>query len=352
MTILEITASTRIGGVETYLLRLSKALMAKGHRVIFVTRSGTPLEKELRAAGIEVHTFFRGSSPLTQWRLKRLIRREKVDVVHTHIFSANRQGARAGRACGVPVVARVPATEGAQHYAEVELVTAVSEAVKNHLVEQGMSPAKIEVLYNGVDLARFSDLPSRELSRQQFNLPPDAFAVTCVASLTPRKGQRFLLDAVKQLENPNVHILLAGEGDQETPLREQAKALGLEDRVHFLGFTGDVRPVLAASDVVVLPSSHEGLPNSLLEAMAAGLPVIATNIAGVPEIVSDGKTGFLVPHSEVEPLTQALKTYISDEELRQNLAKAGRQWVHEKFDDRQHLLRAVELLESVASGKR
>ncbi len=332
MTILEVAASSRIGGVETYLLRLAAHLRSENHRVIFVTRAGAPLARETRQLGFETYDWFRGGkNPLTVLKLARLMRAERVDLVHTHIFSANSLGALAAKIANVPSVARVPATEGPEHYNRSTYVTAVSQSVARNLVEQGFPARKIRVFYNGVDWKHFDRLPTKNEARNQFGLPADAFVVLCAASLTPRKGQKFLLEAISHLP-ADVHLLLCGEGGEEAALRETAAKLNLGNRVHFAGFLSDVRPALAASDVFVLPSLHEGLPNVVLEALAARVPAIATDIAGTPEIIESGKTGFLVPPGEVAPLLSALERLRSDAALRARFAQSGRELVESRFD--------------------
>ncbi len=340
MTILEIAGSSRMGGVETYLLRLAAHLENNGHRVVFVTRRDAPLSRETRARGLATHDFFRGGkNPLTVLKLALLMRRERVDLVHTHLFSANTLGAIAAKWAGIPSIARVPATEGAEHYRRSTYVTAVSHNVAAHLESQGFPPGKIRVFYNGVDWARFDELPPcdelppRDAARQKLGLPPDAFVVLCAASLTPRKGQKFLLQASAEIR-PEIHLLLCGEGKEEMLLRELATELKMGNRVHFAGFLSDIRPALAASDVFALPSLQEGLPNVVMEALAARVPTIATHIAGTPEIIENGKTGILIAPGEVVPLRISLETLQRDPELRARLARAGRQKIERDFDGR------------------
>lgn len=347
MTILQVAGSSRLGGVESYLLRLAPHLKAAGHRVLFVTRQGTPLACEAKALGFETHEWFRGGkNPVTVFKLVSLMRREKVDVVHTHIFSANSLGALAAKWVGIPSVARVPATESAEHYRRSTYVYAVSRNVARHLEEQGFPPEKLRVFYNGVDWRHFGMLPTRAAARKALGLPMDAFVVCCAASLTPRKGQRFLLEAVADLGN-QIHVLLCGEGKEETKLRQQTAELGLDERVQFLGFQSDVRLALAASDIFCLPSLHEGLPNVVLEALAAGLPTIATNIAGTPEIIENGINGFLVPAGEAEAIGVAIENLQTDENLRRQFSEHGLATVRTRFDGEQCLRDVQQFLEDV-----
>lgn len=350
MTILQVAGSSRLGGVETYLLRLAPHLRQVGHRVIFVTREGTPLAHEARTLGFETHEWFRGGkNPVTVYRLARLMRHERVDVVHTHIFSANSLGALAAKLAGIPSVARVPATESVEHYRKSTYVYAVSRNVARYLEKQGFPAEKLRVFYNGVDWHRFEMLPDKDEARKSWRVPADAYVVCCAASLTARKGQRFLLEAVATLP-PGTHLLLCGEGKEETALRQKAVELGLDERVHFLGFQSDIRPALAASDVFVLPSLHEGLPNVVLEALAAGLPTVATAIAGTPEIIEDGVNGFLVPAGEVEPIAAALDKLRTDADLQQHFREAGRLTVQTRFDGHKCLVEVQQFLEEVVAA--
>jgi glycosyltransferase involved in cell wall biosynthesis len=197
---------------------------------------------------------------------------------------------------------------------------------------------KMDVVHNAIDLAPFGGRPDPALRQ---GLAGDRPLVLAVGRLDPQKGHRHLLVAATEV--PDAMFALAGEGAERHPLEELADRLGVADRVRFLGERSDVPDLLAACDVFVLPSLYEGLPISLLEAMAAERPSIATAIGGVDEVVRDGESGLLVPPAEPRAMASALRRLLADAELRTRLAAAGRSLVTTEFSARDMVRRVTEL---------
>ncbi len=336
MTILEYITPSRLGGAEEYFVRLVALQQQAGHRVLVVTKRDALLRSRLEGSGAQVLGWLtRGKlDPLTLSRLLRLIRRERVDLVHTHLTTASWLGALAGRLARVPVVAHVHAADSKTWFQHADYLVAVAQGVKEHLVEQGVPSARIPVCYYGLDIARFDALPSRDELRRELELPLDAPLVGVAASLQERKGHRFLLEAMAELSPklPDLHAVFAGEGPEEGALRSLAAELKLGERVRFLGFRGDVRRVVPACDVFCLPSRKEGLSIAVMEAMAMRVPVVATRIAGMPEIIEDGRSGLLVEPSQAQPLARALERLLSDAELSASLASHARRTLQEKWE--------------------
>lgn len=350
MKILEIAASGRIGGAETYLLRLEKHLRARGHGVICVTRRDVPLALQLRAQGATVRPFHRGGkfNLAVLWKLVRLIRREKIELIHTHLFSACRVGGLAGKITRVPVVGHVQATDPADIYRHVPILIAVSEGVRQHMIAQGIAPSRLHLFPNNVDLLHFNPANfGRETARRDLGIAPETFALAVVASLTPRKAHRFLWRALAQLPR-HFEVWAIGEGGEESALRDLARELGIENRVHFAGFQPDVRPFYAACDATVLPSLHEGLPLCLLEAMAMNCPVVATRVAGIPEIVRQRETGLLVEPSDSEALREAISR-LENPALRARLVTGAREMVERDYEERRGFERVEAFLKQVAA---
>jgi len=338
LTILQYITPSRLGGAEEYFLRLIKSLRAAGHRVIVVTKRDTPLRFEIEKCDVELHAWHtRGKGDIaTLGRLCRLIRRNRVDVINTHLTTASWLGNMAGRLTGVPVVAHVHAADSKTFFQFAHYLVAIAKGVEQHLLAQGVPQEKIHLLYYGIDLERYAHaLPVRE-AKVRLGLPEEARTVGVVGHLSPRKGHRFLIEALHRIEAETgpVHAVFAGEGDLEETLREQAAALGMSERVHFLGFRRDVIEVVSAFDVFVLPSLKEGLSIAVMEAMSLGRPVIATNIAGMPEVVRDGETGLLVPPEDVDALAVALVKLLNDPAFAARVAHNGRRFLEEKFDQR------------------
>jgi glycosyltransferase involved in cell wall biosynthesis len=194
-----------------------------------------------------------------------------------------------------------------------------------------LPPERILVIHNGVDVRSFS-LP-RGAFRRSEGIPAECTVITTVGRLDTQKGLPYLLEAAELVTrgHPEVRFLVVGEGPRRGDLVRHRDRLGLTERVWFLGFRTDVPQILADSDVFVLPSLWEGLPIALLEAMAAGLPVVATDVPGVTEVVTDGETGLVVPGKDVGALAGALSRLLDDPDLRLGLARAGRRKVEEEF---------------------
>ena len=339
LTFLQYITPSRLAGAEYFFLRVIAHLADKGHRVIVVTKRDTPLRAEiekLRSSNIELHAWHTHGKidPATLGKLCRLIRDNDVDVVNTHLTTASWQGALAGKITGVPSVAVVHATDRKTWFQHADRLIAVSGGVKQSLIEQGIAPEKIEVLYHGIDLSHYEIPLQTGQAKARLGLPADALTVGVVASLIPRKGHRFLLEALKNLEPTlgPIHALFAGEGELEAELRAQAAELGLAERVHFLGFRRDVAEIVCAMDVFVLPSLKEGLSIAVMEAMALEKPVVCSRIAGLPEVVHDGQTGILVPPGDAAALQNALAKLLPDAELRRALGQRARRFLEENFD--------------------
>jgi glycosyltransferase involved in cell wall biosynthesis len=193
----------------------------------------------------------------------------------------------------------------------------------------GADPAKTVVIPNGVDLPGAAGLMDKRTARQALGLPVEGVLVGSVARLDPVKRLDVLLEALVRVEGARAFVV--GYGSEEQRLTEMARELGLGDRIHFAGYQQDVWPWLAACDVFVLSSDWEGMPNAVLEAMGAGLPVAATAAGGTPDVVVDGVTGLLVSPGDAVALAAALDRLVQDGDLRRSMGAAGRQRVEEQF---------------------
>ncbi|BCM92239.1 N-acetyl-alpha-D-glucosaminyl L-malate synthase [Abditibacteriota bacterium] len=348
MTFVQYITPSRVGGAETYFLELCAFLAKRGHRVIVVTKRDSTLRAEadklLNPLGVQVlgwHTCGK-FDPRTLLRLVRLIRRERAALINTHLTTASWVGAWAARLAGVPSIAWIHGRDKKTWFQFAGRLIAVANSVREYLVEQGVPEQKIDLLYYGVDVRRFvppTDQEKRD-AKQSFDLAPDARTISVVASLIERKGHRFLLDAVANLP-ADLQLLFAGEGVLEEPLRAQVKTLGLENRVHFLGFQRDVERVLAATDILCLPSLKEGLPISIMEAQARAVTVVAARTAGIPEVVREGETGFICEPGDVKSLRLALKRALENPDISKQIGMRARNFIEANFD-REACLTRVE----------
>lgn len=295
-------------------------------------------------------------------RLYWLLRREKPAILHTWMFHANLPGRLVGRLAGAPriVTSRRNVEIGGANRDRLtrwtaaldDRVIAVCELARQAEIERaGAAPGKVVTIYNGVDPAAFAggDPQTRARVRQQWGIGAETLLIGTVGRLHPQKGFGDLLTALAALraEFPESRLLLVGDGELRAALEQQVQQLGLQERVSFTGTRSDVPDLLCALDLFVLPSLWEGLPNVILEAMASGLPVVATAVGGTPELVVDKVTGLLVPPSAPAALAGALAELMRQPLLRQQLGAAGRQRVIQHFALEQTVRATVQLYEEL-----
>ncbi len=292
-------------------------------------------------------------------RLYRLMRNEKFDVVETFTHHANLLGIPIAWLAGVP--ARV-----ASHHGRVENFTTlqynlhrqvinrgvatdlvvVSERVQRLAVEQErIRPERITVITNGINPPVQSPLTEVEKAdlRESLGIDPDNLALLTVARLKIQKGHTYLLDAIPEILKavPAACFVFAGDGPLRDELQAKASALGIEHAVRFLGIRQDIADLLQLADVFVLPSLWEGLPVSMLEAMLAGLPVVASRVEGVEEVIRDGQNGLLVPPADPQALSRTLIQLLLDRPARERLGAAGKMSVEEEYTV-EHMCRKYE----------
>jgi glycosyltransferase involved in cell wall biosynthesis len=194
--------------------------------------------------------------------------------------------------------------------------------------------SRVRVLHNGVDAAALNRAAEPRRVAEELGLTPGAPVVAMIGEIGPRKDQETFLRALARLDDPAVTALIAGAGPEAETARLRALAveLGLDDRVRWLGFRRDVSSLLALSDLLVLPTREEGFPNTLLEAMALGVPVVATPVDGIPELIDDGVHGLLLPPGDADAFARAIRALLDDPARRRELATAAARRVREAFD--------------------
>jgi len=365
-----------LGGAERQLVALAKGLdRSRFLPVIFCLTATGPLVADLEEAGIETRCF--GLRGLKVWRnpirVARCLlaffddlKKEKPEIVHGLLFHAYILGTFAAKLAGVPIVIASRRSLGRfkekkWHYRLAErlanrmtdVIVANSEAVREDVIRQEkVEPSRVRVIYNGIDPSLY-DLPADPTLRASLGIPARAKVVGVVANLIHYKGHRFFLQACQEIKRKHqaVTFLLIGDGPLRRELEGLARELGLEKDVLFLGSRQDVPQLLALMDVVVLPSLEEGFPNAILEAMAAGKPVVATEVGGIPEAVVHGETGLLVPPKDPEALADAILRLLDDPQLALEMGRAGRDRVRKAFGlDR--MVREMEgLYEELIAGK-
>jgi glycosyltransferase involved in cell wall biosynthesis len=323
-------------------------LPARFEPMVCCIHEAGPIGEEIRRTGTPVAVLGLNPGWRRPWdiaRLRRYIRDTQPQIVHTFLLTASLYGRLAAILEGVPVVIGTEVNiyeRKRRHHAFAERllmkgtsrVVASAESVRDFYVRQvHADPGKVDVIYNAVDFAQAQPTRSSADIRRECGVPADAFVAGVIARLTEQKGHRFLFDAIAGTPAlANVHLMLVGGGDLRATLVRQVQDLGLSDRVHFLGPRRDLGDLLAAMDVFVMPSLWEGLPLSLVLAMGAGLPVVATAVAGIPEVVENGRTGLLVPPGDRAALGAALATLVADVPARERLGRDARASVLPRFN--------------------
>lgn len=273
-------------------------------------------------------------------RLVRLIRAVKPDIVHLHSRrGADLWGGIAACLTGTPCVLsrRVDNAEArwqaALKYRLYDHVITISEGIRQVLLNEGLAPDKVSCVRSAIDASRYMAPVDRHAFRHEFGLPPTATVIGMVAQLIPRKGHRYLIDAVAQLHGayPNLRVLLFGKGALQQELEQDIARCNLQGIIRFAGFRTDLPQWLGGVDILAHPADMEGLGISLLQASAAAVPIVASRAGGMPEAVVDGVTGLLVPPGDVNALTAALRHLLDDIDLRQHMGAAGRARVQQEF---------------------
>lgn len=295
--------------------------------------------QQIRGLGIDVHDL-RMTNKLRVDAFGRLygwLGEKKPHILHTIMFHSNIPGRVIGRLRGVPIVisaeqtmrqesnARYRLNRLTARYADV--ILCVSEQVALAAVNEiGLPQEKVVTIPNGVDWSQFAVLPSKQKARQRAGLPQTGLIVGAVGRPRPVKGYPFLLASWPDVvaSYPQALLLFVGDGPDRPALQAQAKQLGIWDNVIFWGDRDDIPQLLPALDLLAVPSMQEGLSLVILEAMAAGLPVVATNVGGNPELVRHEQTGLLVPPRDSSALAGAVKRLFGDAAARVELGDAGR----------------------------
>jgi len=333
----------RVGGAEVLSARLARQL-AGSYRFLFVCLDelGT-LGLELREEGFPVWVLER--KPGLDWDLPRrladLWRRHRVDLVHAHQYTPFFYALLARFLYRRPPVLF---TEHGRHYPDYprrkrilanrvllqrrDRVVGVGQAVRQALIaNEGIPAERIAVLYNGIDLTSFSSDAAGGLAvRQELGLSPQDLVIVQVARLDYLKDHATAIRALERVvqQRPEARLLLVGEGPQREAIQEWVRLRGLEGQVRLLGLRSDIPRLLSASDLFMLTSISEGIPLTIIEAMAAGLPVVATRVGGVPEMVDDGDTGLLVSAGDDRALAESILRLADVPALRNEMGERGR----------------------------
>jgi glycosyltransferase involved in cell wall biosynthesis len=357
--------SLNVGGTETQAVELALRLPVSAYEITMgCLRAEGPLLEKLRGSAVSVREFHPAGgldSPGGLYQVLRLaayLRREGFDVVHTHDLWSNLMGVPAARLAGVPAI--VSSRRDLAHFDWYQgkrrhwlrriqnlsgVVLANATPIRDALIsEDGFAPEKLRVIHNGVDTERFQRA-QRDRARLFPGVGNERLVVLVGNMHSDVKGHPWLIAAAPAVlhEFTEVRFVLAGDGELRPAFEKQVAQLGLESKFLFLGRRSDIPEILASCDVAVLPSRAEGLPNAVLEYMAAGLPTIASRVGGNAELIQDGITGLLVPAENADALASALLQFLRDPAGSRQIANNAQRFAIENFSF-ERLIREIDEL--------
>jgi glycosyltransferase involved in cell wall biosynthesis len=359
--------SLNVGGTESQAVELARRMPAAGYDVTLgCLRAQGPLLERLQGTAVvlrEFHPTGGVDTPAGLYQLLRLswlLRREKFDVVHTHDLWSNLLGIPAARLAGVPAIvssrrdlAHLDWYQGKRRIwlrriqnlsgAVVANATPIRDAL---IAEDGFAPAKLRVIHNGVDIEKFR--AGRNGREHLFPGIGDGKLIVLVGNMhTDVKGHPWLIASAPAVvrEFPSTRFILVGDGERRNSFEQQVAGLGLQRNFLFLGRRADIPEILACCDIAVLPSRAEGLPNAVLEYMAAGLPTVVSRVGGNAELVENGVTGLQVPPEDSPALSAALLKLLQDPALARRMAQSGHEFTIRNFSF-ERLVREVDSLYS------
>jgi glycosyltransferase involved in cell wall biosynthesis len=346
-----------MGGAERLMVPVLKHL-SRAHFDPYVcaiqSKDGNPMADELRALGVPVECLniehLRDLEAIP--RLTKYLKRIGADLVHTQLEAANILGnisaklLRLPSVCTIHVMPPLDVKTKTKLHQKVEwftlrhfcdrVISVSEEARRYHLAISGTPERQVTTIYNGIDVAPFSNIDyasERSSVRAELRIPLDAYVLVTVAVLRPPKGIQYMMRAMPSIlaSHPNTYYLIVGSGTHREALMEEVSKAGVNKRVVFAGMRKDIPQLLAASDIFVLPTLTEALPTVLAEAMAARLPLIASRVGGVPEMITEGQNGFLVKPEDLEALSNACIRLLKNPDERAAMGAEGWRIVNQKF---------------------
>lgn len=332
------------GGAERMLVDLAGRLGPECQATIGLLKPGW-LEAQAVSSGIPVEMLRADDDMGVVAGLLDIVRSRHIELIHAHEFYMSAVGAAISRLTGVPLVATV---HGKSYYPErrrrrvicrivaarAASVVTVSQDLRRFFCRTiGVPADRVHMIYNGIDSGRLVDAKRDPKLLEAFGIPSRSRLVGAVGNLYAVKGHVHLIRALRTVlqSHPTTHLVILGRGELRDKLCAEARALGVDDRVHLLGYRDDVAKWLGAMDVFASSSLSEGLPLSLLEAMAAGKPTVVTDVGGMPEVVRDGETGFLVPAEDPDALASKIALLLENPALAKDMGSAGQTRVRELF---------------------
>lgn len=346
MKILLMTTHLNVGGITSYLFALSRQYVLKGHQVFLVSAGGTRAQEFEREGICLIPAAVRTKSEISLRmycdvpRLLKIIRENQIQIIHSHTRVTQFLGQVLSFFSNVPYVATCHGFYKTHWFRKTfpcwgQAVVAISPSVADHLISDfKVSADQVFMINNGIDLESFHEVDQvgRQQTREKFKIRQTP-VLGMVSRLADVKGHSVLIDAMPAIikEFPDVLLFLAGEGKMKAQLQAQASRLGISEHVMFASVFNPSGAILSLFDVFVMPSIDEGFGLSGMEAQASGLPLVASNVGGIPSFVFHEQTGLLVPPSDPPALAAAIVRFLKDPDFAHKIAKQARKFIQENF---------------------
>jgi len=379
--ILYFIGSLRLGGAEKQVVELALGLDKSRYDVgICCIGLGGPMVEEVRKAGVDVHIFeaslqYGKYHPFSYfhllkslWQIYRHVKKSKPDIIHGYLFTAYLVGILCGRWAGVPILVSSRRSLGyfkddklwrqkLENYVnkKTDAILANAKAVWDDVIQREKHcEGKIRLIYNGVDLAKYHPGRGEPGIRAKWGVRENDLVVGVVANLIYYKGHLEILEAAAILKKdfPHVKFVFVGrDGGMQKQIEEKRSALELQNNVILAGTREDVDRLIPAFDILLLASHEEGFSNVLLEGMACGKPIVATNVGGNPESVKDGETGYIIPPRNPGMMAEALKKLLTEPDLRKKFGDAGRRRMEQYFSKEKLIRNMDAFYQEILKGK-
>ena len=368
--IIFITVNLNYGGAEIGLLTVLKNIDKKRFDcfVLSIEPKGA-IGEEIESMGIEV-IYLNSKARLYNipliWRIARILRNKKPDILHTSLFYAN----FFGRLAALIAKPAVIITEEHSMHVEKRFYHVLLDRWLSNMTDkirvcarsvldftsrqEGIPKEKFYLIYNAIDTERFNIYCTKNDARKLAGFAVDDFLIGSVGSLIPLKGHRFLIEAVSCIvsEIPRLKLVIAGEGKCRDELSALAEAKGISEKIVFLGVRKDIPQLMKMMDLFVFPSLQEGFPCAVIEAMYMGLPVIASNISGIPEVITSGNNGILVEPGNAQTIGENILTLYRDENLRNRLGREAKAKIESAYLPFHYIKRLEALYDELVSKKK
>jgi glycosyltransferase involved in cell wall biosynthesis len=364
--ILHLTGSFLSGGSERQAASLAVVLKGTFDVHLATLNLAGPLLEDVRGAGFDTIpefplTSFYNANFVKQVRAcARYLRDNRIDLIHTHDFYTNVFGMAAGSLAGTKAKITSKRETGGMRsraqdvveriaFGRADKIVTNAQAVAASLLDRGVLAEKMETIHNGIELERFTGASD---IREKYGIDSNSRMITLVANLRHHvKNVPMFLAAAKTVADhvPDVHFVIAGEGELLTELQNIAAEFKIIDRTHFIGRCDDIPSLLVSSYACVLTSKAEGFANAIVEYMAAGKPVVATNVGGASEAIVDGETGFLVASQDADAMAHRLVDLLNDKEMAAAFGKRGKERAAAMFSREAQLKKTIALYDSLLS---